>query len=165
MTEIIMGALLVVCATLLGNSFAQKLINRKNSLQGIIEAIEKMKTYISFSSMEITQVVSESFKNISGFDAFVTLPSDDVSFSAWWRTSVNNLGAHLGLDKEDKTLLLKFSDGIGASDIKGQISHLDLYTELFTERLKQAKEHVSSKSRLYRILGFSMGCAVTLIVV
>lgn len=165
MTEIIMGVLIVVCGTLIGNSFAQKLISRKNSIEGIIEAIEKMKTFINFSSMEIVPVISESFTNIVGFEIFTTSPADEETFTDWWEKCVDNLSSNLGLVKEDKILLKRFSMEIGVSDVEGQISHCDLYKRLFLERLKLVKDLVDTKARLFRILGFSLGSAVTLIVV
>lgn len=165
MTELGLGVVLIICMTLLGNSFAQKLVNRKNTLQVILESIEKMKIHISFSTMEIDQVISESFKGVKGFEYFSFIPAEDFCLYDWWESCVNSLGSELGLSKEDKALLCKFSDGIGISDVSGQMSHLKLYEELFAERLKAAKETVNNKTRLYRILGFSLGCAVTLMVV
>lgn len=165
MNELILGAILMISATLLGSSFSQKLINRRRNLQMLIEVIRKMKTHIGFSSMEISAVVTECFRNIKGFECFAQGTSDDMTFLNWWKECVKSLDSSTGLDKEDRELLIRFSEEIGVSDIEGQISHCDLYAELFSERLRLAKEAESTKCRLYKILGFSVGCAVTLIVV
>lgn len=165
MNELVFGAVLIISATLFGISFSQKLINRRKNLQMLIEVIRKMQTYIGFSSMEISAVVAECFKNIKGFESFTQYVSEDTAFTTWWEKCVRSIDSSTGLDREDKDLLIRFSEGIGVSDAEGQLSHCELYCELFAERLRLAKEVENTKSRLYKVLGFSVGCAVTLIVV
>ena len=166
MNELILGAVLVISATLLGCSFSQNLINRRKSLQMLIEVIRKMKTYIGFSTREIESVVTECFCNVKGFECFTRgTEKDNETFLMWWKECVNSLDSSTGLDKNDRELLVRFSEEMGVSDVEGQISNCELYEELFTEQLNFAKEAESKKCRLYKILGFSLGCAVTLIVV
>lgn len=164
MWQLMMIIIILVCGILLGCSFSQGVVNRRKTLEGIIEALEKMKTYIEFSSMEIFEIIKRSFGNLRGFSDFARIP-EDVTFVLWWSKCVSTLGGETGLSKEDKDLLIRFSNGIGVSDVSGQISHIDLYISMFCEKVRLARDEEEKKSRLYKILGFSFGCAVSLIIV
>lgn len=165
MAELLMVIVILASGTLLGFSFSQNLVNRRKTLEAIIESLEKMKTYIGFSSMEIFSITAEVFGFLQGFEEFTRVPESDVSYIKWWEACVKNLSKETGLCKEDKELLLRFSQGVGVSDVEGQMSHLDLFVRMFNERLHNAREAENKKSRLYKILGFSLGCAVTLTIV
>ena len=163
MVKLVFAFIVVISSCLLGNSFSVKLINRRKSLELILGAINKAKTLICFGGMDIRRVVEECFcteefplleKNMITSDGF------DVTFNK----SVNNIKSAFSLTKADKELLAQFGHGLGMTDVTGQVAHTELYAELFSERLRQIKDQENEKSRLYRILGFSIGSAISLLI-
>ncbi|MBQ4568901.1 MAG: stage III sporulation protein AB [Ruminococcus sp.] len=163
MFKLIMCFMVVISATLIGNSYSQRISNRVKCLNDVIEAISRMRALISFSGMNIQNVVIDSFKNTSLAKLFLSKEDEAEDFYVWWSSSLDCIEKSMGINKEDKELLLKFGRGLGKTDTEGQLEHLELYKELFIQRLNSAKDAQKEKGRLYRVLGFSLGCAVTLV--
>lgn len=162
MIKLFLCMVVVLSATLAGNSFSLKLTHRCQSLFTLIEALTKIKTHISFGACEIRQVVSESFLSAKDFEL---LESDDVceDFNFWWNDSVKRLAPLAALNREDTKLMLRFGEMLGVTDIQGQLDNCDLYISLFSQRYKCAKDAECRCKRLYRVLGFSCGCVMALI--
>ena len=165
MLKILLSFVLIACASLLGNTFSIRLINRRKTLTSIVNAITKVKTLICFGSLDTKRVVAESFCT-EDFPLMDAAEIDgDKPYDTAFETSVDRISHRFSLTKADKELLSQFGSQLGTTDVTGQIAHAELYTELFNERLLKAKEEENEKSRLYRVLGFSLGCALSLIVV
>ncbi|MBE6737202.1 MAG: hypothetical protein E7566_00900 [Ruminococcaceae bacterium] len=163
MLRIFMCIVLVVSSTFLGNWFSLKLLRRCEDLFSIIESIQKIKTYINFGGYEICRVIALSFVSKEKFKAF-TETEENENFLMWWEKCVTYISKTTALNKSDLELLNQFGENLGVTDIEGQISNCELYTKLFEERLNEAKLMENKNVRLYRILGFSLGCTVGLIV-
>ncbi len=164
MYKFVMCAIMIISTTFMGNSFSQRLSNRRKCLCEVIESVSRMKSLITFSGLDIQKVVADSFKNTCMSGLFTESKFDTDDFSLWWRGAVNSIDKSTGINKEDKELLRSLGDGLGVTDIAGQLAHLELYSQLFSQRLSSAKDSEKEKGRLYRVLGFSLGCAVTLVV-
>lgn len=164
MFNVILCMSLVLSATLLGNCFSERLTNRRKSIASLIEALSRMKAYLSFGEYEVFRLVKESFSGVKVFDAFCVCDETEADFTSWWRNNVLSLDKSTGLTREDKELLLRFGENLGITDTDGQIAHLELYAQLFAENLACAKEAEKTKGKLYRVLGFSAGCALILII-
>ena len=164
MYKLVLSVLIVLCATFLGNSFALKLSMRRKTLNMIVSAISRMKTLICFGSFEIIRVVNQCFYS-EEFDLLCINNLDsDTSYSEAFSQQVRNISKKFALNDADKELLVSFGSELGTTDIGGQVAHAELYQNLFLERLSEAKEQETVKSRLYKVLGFSLGCAVSLII-
>lgn len=164
MFSLLLSFLLILSATLVGNSFSQRLENRSKCLGSFIEAMNKMKALVAFGGYDIRTVVNESFSNISGIEIFCDTDNCEENFNEWWQSKISSIDKSKGLLQEDTELLIRFGEGLGITDTQGQITHIDLYTDLIAQKLKTSKENANVKGRLYRILGFSLGCAVTLVI-
>ncbi len=164
MFKSILSVILIVASTFMGNSYSERLSGRRKCLSEVIEAISRMKAMISFSGYDIQKVVPDSFQNTALSTYFADNRDDAEDFSLWWSNAVESVDRSVGINKEDRELLHSLGKGLGLTDITGQMAHLELYSELFTQRLTSAKESEKEKGRLYRVLGFSLGCAVALVV-
>lgn len=165
MIKLILSLTVIISASLVGNTFSQKLTNRRKTLSSILSAINRMKTLICFGGMDTKRVVEECFCT----EAFPLINSEDFDdaspYDEAFEKSVGKIGNSFSLTKSDKELLKQFGSQLGSTDVTGQIAHIELYAELFTERLNAVKEQETAKSKLYRVLGFSLGCAMTLLIV
>ncbi len=164
MFKFIMCFLLIISATLIGNSFSQRISNRIKCLSEVMEAISRMKSLISFSGLNIQKVVQDGFENTYFEKLFSYKAVETDDFYEWWNNALDHIDKSTGINKEDKDLLHNFGNGLGITDTEGQLTHLELYKELFSRRLNNAKESQREKGKLYRVLGFSLGCAVTLVI-
>lgn len=162
MFKLCLCVVVLLCSTLIGNWFASRLKNRRNSLLILIEVITRMKNHFAFSGFDIFRVVSESFKGFQIFEAFADYNNSE-DFHLWWKTGILSLSSESGLNQEDKRLLIRFSDSLGVTDVEGQISNCDFYIDVFTQRLKAADATEYKNARLYKTLGFSLGCILILV--
>ena len=157
-----MCGVVLASSLFIGNWFSLKLLRRSSNLVSVIEVINRIRTYISFGGYEIMRVVAESFASAPDFSAFTDYETSD-DFQEWWKNCVSELSTTTALNNNDKELMLRFGAGLGVTDIQGQLANCDLYIGLFSECLDKSKEMERKNVKLYRILGFSMGCMVTLI--
>ncbi len=156
--------ILVFSASLLGNWFSKKLYRRTKYLQSMLEGISRMKVKVCFLNLDIYRAVEESFSDILVYNSTTEI-LDDISIESFWSDAIDSIPKSSGLKSADIELLKGFGKNLGVTDVEGQINNCELYSELVSERLKISKEEETSKSRLYRILGFSSGFAITLLVV
>lgn len=165
MIKILLSLVLILSTSLLGNTFSVKLTNRRKTLSSIVSAINKIKTLICFGGMDTKRVVEQCFCT----QEFPLIGTEEINrdfaYDKAFEQSVEKISNNFALTKADKTLLIQFGTQLGSTDITGQIAHTELYAELFTERLNSVKEQEFTKSKLYRVLGFSLGCAVSLLIV
>jgi len=163
--KIIFSFVLILSSALIGNSFSQKLINRRKTLTSLVGAISRIKTLICFGGEDISLIIkkclcTEDFPlmNASVFDEY-------KEFDKSFLKGVKSINTKFSLTNSDKELLMQFGSLLGTTDIQGQIAHTELYSCLFTEKLNKVKEQESSKTNLYRVLGFSLGCVISLLIV
>lgn len=164
MIKIFSGVVLICACTLLGNWFSMKLRRRTQLLERFVVSITKMKTLICFGGYDITYVLKECF----GSNVFPSVVEfDENTFenvSAMWKEFISDIPTSEGLTKTDRNVLCGFGKCLGVTDTQGQINNCELYINLIEERLRDSRSDEISKCRLYRVLGFSLGSAVTLMV-
>ncbi len=164
MIKLIFSLILIISATLIGNTFSIRLTNRRKTLSSIVSAISRIKTLICFGGMDIKRVVEQCLCA----EDFPLIDSAHLSFTHFdkgFEISVDKISKSFSLTKSDKELLTQFGTQLGSTDVTGQIAHTELYATLFAERLNLVKEQESTKAKLYRVLGFSLGCAISLLIV
>lgn len=165
MLKLMLSLVLILASTLVGNSFAVTLSNRKNTLFLIHNAISRIKTLICFGSFDVLRVINETFCT-EQFPLFSKEVFDNTSdYTKAFKESVYEIKRSYSLTKSDKELLISFGLQLGSTDVAGQVAHTELYSKLFEERLNFAKEQENKKSKLYRVLGFSFGCGLSLLIV
>ncbi len=159
MYKFFLCGLLVFSSTLLGNWFSAKLFRRTRYLRDILSGISRMKTNVCFGSLDVFRALEESFPE------FKYNSDKELSAEEYWNLFVDSIPKSSGLCKADREIIKGFGKNLGITDTEGQLNNCELYSELISERLKISKEEEISKSRLYRILGFSLGFAITLLIV
>ena len=163
--KLLLSLVLIISATLIGNSFSSKLTTRRKTLSLIHNAINRIKTLICFGGMDTYRVVEECFCGSEFPLLESTIFTNNFEYDKAFEESVRKINRSFSLTKSDKDLLNQFGVHLGSTDVTGQIAHTELYAQIFAERLSYAKEQESQKSKLYRVLGFSLGCAISLLIV
>lgn len=145
----LLGLLLVfLFFTLIGFYQSYKLTRRRNNLGEILLFLNRMETNIRYRNDDIFTLVFE-------FAEDILVPLKNAVDIEGYNKEIQSLP----LEKQDKTLLIKFFSGLGSTDIEGQLSHIKLYTEFFNEQYEKSKEDIIKKSKLYRMLGLFSGLA------
>ena len=67
------------------------------------------------------------------------------------------------LTAENRSILLEFAVGCGRTDLDGQQAHVAYYRTLLTAGEEEARRTYAEKGRVYRVLGFTAGVAVALL--
>lgn len=62
-------------------------------------------------------------------------------------------------------MICDFGEGLGVTDIEGQVHHCIQYERLAAEKLSAAKEEAQTKGRLYITLGVCGGAIIALLMV
>ena len=81
----------------------------------------------------------------------------------FWQT-VKPATVQLGLAREDCQILQMFADGLGVSDVEGQMNHCERYGNLFSARSQRCAAEYASKGKLYRSLGWLSAVTVAVLV-
>ena len=159
----LIGCLLIASAGFFtGCVLTQRLKNRRDFYDKFCVFISLLQTQIRYNSADIFSLVISSARG-SGLELFDT-PKTDVPFTAFWEKSLNTLPKKYGLNNSDKELLLEFGSVLGATDIEGQLKHLELYREVFQNRLSECEAALKDKSRIYRALGLFGGISTAIII-
>ena len=153
--------IIIISATgLYGFVCSLKLTKRKKSIRYICDGIIRTKSLISFGGYEITRVIKDSFGDIKLLWDFSGDISDFFTDELFIRVKKDLL-----LYEEDIEVFRGFTGILGVTNVEGQIANCDLYFDLMKKQLESAEEKEKSSGRLYKILGFSLGFVITLMIV
>lgn len=159
-----MGALILIAAgTLAGYMESHRLTVRVQQLEAFLRFLSAAQTEIRFAALPVEQIVQRHGRDMEFLRICAKNCEQGGRFSAVWDESVSTGAKGSGLLAGDIELLRSFGKGFGASDVEGQLSHCELYSQLIGENLKNAREEKSRKSKLYQILGIFSGMAAALV--
>lgn len=144
-----------------GYTESHKLSSRVRQLEAALRFVEAARTEIRFSALPVQRLVQRHGGELPFLRQCAAACENGGSFAAAWSGALaDRQGA---FTKKDRELLLSFGEGLGASDLEGQLSHCELYTQLFTVQLNAAREERQRKSKLCLMLGISGGLSAALI--
>ena len=156
----LMGALLVMTAlTGAGFFFAGRLRLRSEFLGAMLTLTDSLKTEIRYSRDDILTVLKRSSPEII---ARVSPKTDNAD--EFGRTFTSCVARTYNLAEDDSALIDELFSKLGASDVEGQISHLELCGEKLRKQYNNSLEEIKSKSKLYKLLGFFAGAAIAVTV-
>ncbi len=159
--------MIVISASLGGIYFSSKLKNRVEFLKDFISFLKSLKIQLRYTSSDIftilpmctdSKVLKPLFYKMTDF-------KDKNSLSEIWNNSLLELTKPYGLSKSDTNAITDFGLNLGKTDTDGQLSHIDLYIEIFTKAYENAVEEMKTKSRLYKTMGFFIGTSIALMIV
>lgn len=158
----------MVSSLILGLMASKRLDNRQKFLHQYISFINQVKTQIEFngSSLAIIFSLCNAEKPFNSFinNTISTLESGNTFIDSWYR-SVDNIDKSVGLKSDDISIINEFGQGLGISDINGQISHCNLHSELAEIRYQDARDCVIKKSKLYKTMGLMIGVAISIVII
>ncbi len=164
----ILGCLLLIVSSSLGGYYLSlRLKNRSEFLRDFIAFLKSLKIQLRYTSGDIFSVLpmcSDS-KILKSVLMNISENRDENSLSEIWENSFAEISKQNGLKKGDVKALADFGLNLGTTDTQGQLSHIDLYTEIFLKALDNATEELKNKGKLYKTMGFFLGVSVSLMIV
>lgn len=155
--------MLIAAGTLAGFTESRRLSLRVQKLEIFLRFLNAAKTEVRYSAAPVAQILQLHGGELGFLKACAEDCGRGSHFGEAWRSSVSDRAPKDGFTQPDRELLLSFGEGFGASDTEGQLSHLQLYSDLFAANLKSAKEDRDRKSKLYQMLGIFAGLASALL--
>lgn len=153
------GALVILGGLLWGWERARALSRRVARLTELQKLIQWLRTEISYSARPLTSML------LTGDSLFcreaVALPAFDRDP----REALAQAGEALLENEKDRRLVRDLTAGLGASDVQGQLEHLQLYFALTGENLDEAREACREKRRLYLGLGVLAGMGICIVMI
>ena len=156
-------AVILAACVMAGYSESRKLSLRAEQLEKFIQFITNAKTEIRYSAMPVHQIVEKHSEGMRLLSKCAEYCGTGLEFPAAWKRGVQEGTAGLGLKKEDLKVMREFGEGLGATDLDGQLAHCELYLQMVSSRLEDAKKEKATKSKLYLMLGVSAGLAAALL--
>lgn len=156
-----------IASTLIGKYLAQKYIYRLEELEEIKNVLNILKTKVKFTYEPIPDIFREisnnTNKNISSFLNNVVNKMNYESATIAWEKSIEEYAGNL--NQEDKQSIKTLSKLLGATDVEGQISQIDVTESFLDKQIRQATIEKEKNEKLYKKLGTIIGLAIVIILV
>lgn len=149
----------------MGYMISHRLSVRVRFLQQYLQFVSYVETEIRYSKKILYEIV-KNYNNENEFSYFLTdvcmNVESSISFDKSWIKSVHSLPKSYGLLSQDIEMLCNFGKELGNTDIDGQISFCNVNKSLISMMLENAKDEKNKKSKLYFMLGSSLGLCITI---
>lgn len=153
------GLLLVASGLLWGWGKSQELRRREALLCDWQRLLQSLKTGISYSARPLGELIR------AADSLFCREAARQPDFAHDPRQALSQAGESLLGRQEDRELYRGFAAGLGASDVPGQLRHIDLYAAMVDQALAGAREERDKRGRLYICLGLFGGLTACLLLV
>ena len=137
-----------------------RLTGRVRRLERFLRFLQNAQTDILFSSIPVVRLLERHGGELPFLLDCAARCRGGEDFSDAWASAVR--GAE-GFSPEDRELLLRFGEGLGASGAQGQQALCRLTMTLTEQRLAEAREEQQKKGRLCRTLGVLGGVGAALL--
>lgn len=107
--------------------------------------------------------VSGEFTGLRFLPQLLLTLQEGMDFPSAWRQALEEKGSECGLNGKDREILLGYGEGLGKTDVEGQMEHCRLYETLIGEQLEEARRDATVKGRLYVTLGTAGGLGMALL--
>lgn len=166
MLRILSVAVIIISGALIGLSASQRIIMRASFFEQMVSFLTDLQTQMRFCGDSLPVLLRTGTAKLLQplLLSCAQEMENGASFFEAWQKALLQLPHSMGLSKEDIRLLTDFGQGLGTTDVEGQLAHCELYKTMFASRLKQAREEKEKKVKLYRMLGLFSGVAVSLLI-
>ena len=149
----------------IGISKAKTYENRVLELSKFQNSLVMFKSKIEFTYepinnifLDISNVIYENKENF-----FLETLKKDGEFHKKWNESIEMFSNNLNM--EDKEIIKMFGKLLGKTDIKGQISQIELTKKLIEKQIEKAEIDKNKNSKLYKTMGIIFGIGICIILV
>ncbi len=168
MVKIIGLLLLVAAGTFLGYRAAAGLSRRADSLDKAQRLLAHLASRMRYTAAPVDELLAQAaataeFAALPFLQAAARAAGTEEGFHAAWNEGVADYGKACGFTESDLELLRSFGEGLGRTDLEGQLDNCRMYAAQLGDRLAEARREAAAKSRLYLTLGVTGGMALALL--
>lgn len=167
----IVGAMMIIGASAwLGSIIANNYRQRPRILGRFAQAVEMLRSLISYSYTPLPQAFRKVAENSAGFVPKVFGTASDLIASGQglsggeaWNQAFTRWGPFLPLDQDDLILLKDAGNALGLTDKTDQERHLSLALEQIRRRIEQLEISAGHTAKVWFYLGLSCGGILVLV--
>lgn len=165
--KIILLTIIFILSIMIGMMLSSKYRNRVKELKEMKTALSIMKTKIQYTYEPIPEIFDElgQTQNKAISELFKEAKSNmqKKSVAQAWEESINN--TQTSLKEEDKQVLKGLGKLLGKTDVEGQLSQISLTDQFLDTQIEKAEKEKEKNEKLYKTLGFVMGCTIVIILI
>ncbi len=159
MFKLMGSAMVIMAAGLIGAGKYSSMCERLRMLAIICDGAERIRNNLKCMCMPLYESFlhgGEFFSKVSEYMAKGESPPDSVKMAT---DTVNCL------EREDRELLFRFSEGLSRENCDGQIRNLDFLIEEIKKSMENAKQQLDGKGRLFLKGSLLVAAAVVLVLI
>lgn len=163
--KIIIYSAIFLTSSAIGIIKSRKYIYRVEELKEFKNALNMFRTKIKFTYEPIPEIFNQISKSITpAIGGIFKLASYNMNFypagEAWIKAMDTDI---LNINLEDKNILKDLSKLLGATDLDGQLSQIDITYNFLDEQIKKAEKEKLKNESLYRKLGMVIGLGIVIV--
>ena len=163
---LIYSSIFLDCSAL-GLIKSQKYAYRVEELREFKNALNMFKTKVRFTYEPIPEIFKQISSNIEpSIGSIFKIASYNMQFfpagDAWNQAIDTNI---LNINMEDKQALKNLSKLLGATDVEGQLSQIEITSGVLDEQIKKAEKEREKSEGMYRKLGMLLGLGIVIILI
>ena len=154
-------------AIYLGNTKANKYVDRVKELISIKSALNILENKIKFTQTPLEEIFRQIAKSVSEkniVNIFQDLANGkETNIHKSGEKTINMLETNL--NNEDKKILIDMGNILGSTDVEGQVSNIKITSSFIDKQIQKAEEDKSKNVKLYRTLGVISGLTIIIILI
>ena len=87
---------------------------------------------------------------------------ENIDINALWESAADKI---VNINNEDKEIIKMFGKLLGKTDIKGQLSQIELTTKLIEKQIEKAECEKNKNFKVYKTMGMVLGIGICIILV
>ena len=164
----LLGCLMIVGASVfIALNYIGNLRIRVLGIRSMIELLSYIKIKISYELLPLPILIQE-FREKNGYPISDFLDECNAhlnngrSLKDAWLLAVNSYSSQMCFTREDTSILKEFATELGESDLNGQITNIQLYTEMLEKNLLES-EHILKEKRKVTLSCSLFGSLIVLV--
>lgn len=165
--KILIYSLIFLTCSVIGILKSQKYTHRVNELKEFKNGLNMFKAKIKFTYEPLPEIFKQISSSISpSIGSVFKIASYNMSFftagDAWNKAIDTDI---LNINVEDKNILKDLSKLLGATDLQGQISQIEVTSSFLDEQIKKAEKEREKSEGMYRKLGMIVGLGIVIVLI
>ena len=162
--------LILASSTSIGFLLSSRYLNRVKELKALSNFINIIQNKIKFTRKPLKEIFLDLSKleddtNIKSIFFSLSKKIDNKKLSDVWNDVIEEEKKNLSLKEEDISLLKTLGNTLGKSDVDGQMSGIDLFTELLKVQAQKAEKEKEKNAKMYKSLGAIIGLVIVIVLV
>lgn len=161
-------SLLSVLIIFAGNTLAKRKLKRIELLDSISLMIKTVNSQIIYSRLSVPKLLefienSEEFSELKFIGCARKLLDEGADYKTAWYEAMQEYMKSFPVTRDDSEMLIAFFSGLGSTDIEGQKSNCETYSNLFELKSNGLRKKAEASSKIYNCLGMLTAALVFII--